>query len=671
MTRAHWKNFSRGAQQAVVILATPSFASWLEDDTFIVECLERLTRSGVRDAKAQRAAEAPTEQNSYSDFNIDVVCACVDGLSPDVGWIPYSVGHPAREGFSFLQSRTVDILPDLWNFEDSVPSKRPTATGSLTFAKLPSVQIQAHVVLPLANTLFSNGRHSTLLVSEWTYRGKWGNEGAKTNSFVKVRSLEKSNQTIYVFDGQREAPPSIRVPAIPLTPARRIVSGLGNIVRQIDFGDEGWGPASRELETNIDEYLSTTHREKSTIAVWALIVPNGLLASQKSPPDFNLLHDTNRVKAQWQEKNPSSDFVGYWLGQGAKFCRVLSGGGGWGAKLGLLSLDPQLTFNEISEARFDFSTGSLEDQQNSALGKIAEVDAFIQFFIANATAPVVPFAKPSVHGDVWQQTTVIGAVPSTIDDQRTDEADSSTEDYITYQKGHFGAVSESGMFLSTFPAKNGNDSDQIAEDLPLHTKIDLPYSYVYRDMRVAHVPLQKKVPTQSERVHKNIASLDSSHEPVFQQVLRPSGSSKESVLAEQGRTILPEREMPSNIAPLSRNHNASAFRIRKYLTQSPAYIAYGSTVKHFVPSEHSEEPAFPQEYMHSEPHRNAQSSEAKKARRKRAKQRRNELRNPKSRSSGESSPNEKAISQQEVSRTSQFSKDDQLGSGQTKDQKDS
>jgi hypothetical protein len=514
MTSAHWKNFSRDAQQAVVILATPSFANWLEDDTFIAGCLERLTRSIVHDNKAQKAAKAQTEQSTYSDFEVDVVCACVDGLAPDVDWIPYSVGHRAREGFSVLQWRTVDILPDLWNSEDSVSNKSPTTTASLTFAKPASAQIQANVVLPLANTLFSNGRHSTLLVSKWSTTAEGKKRRAKTNSLVKVRSLEKSNQTICVFDGQREAPPSIRVPAIPLTPARRIVSGLGNIVRQIDFGDKGWGPASRELESNIDEYLSTTGRERSTIAVWALIVPKGSLPIRQSSPDFNLLHDTNQVKAQWQEEIPGSDFVGYWLGQGAKFCRVLSGGGGWGAKLGLLSLDPQSTFNEISEARFDFSTGSLEDQQNSALGKIAELDAFIQFFVANTTAPVVPFAKPSVYRDVWQQTTVIGTVPSTIDDPRTGKADSSTDNYVTYQKGHFGAVSESGMFLSTFPAKSGNNGDKIAKDLPIHTKIDLPYSCVYRDMRLAHVPL-RKVLTQSERGHQHITSLESSHEPAL------------------------------------------------------------------------------------------------------------------------------------------------------------
>ncbi|KAG0650596.1 hypothetical protein D0Z07_2574 [Hyphodiscus hymeniophilus] len=474
-TSKSWKRFAQESGTAVIILATPTFAKWLEDDEFIASCLGGLTRPILNAKKARKAAKVTLESGTIKNFELDVVCACVDGLSPNVKWIPYAVGHRASEGFSILQGRTADLLPDLWDSESSTITKSPTMTASLTFAKPTDsrkTSTETQIVLPLANTLFSNGRHSTLLVSKWR---------AWPDSFVKMRTLEKDSQTIHAFDILRNVPPpSIRVSATPITPARRIASGLGNIVKQIDFGEQGWGPASRELETNIDDYLAQTQREKSTIAVWALIVPKDL---PKPPPRFNLLDDADQVKANWQSLLPNPEFIGYWLRRGAKFCRVLSGGGGWGVKQGLLSLDPQTTFAMIKEARFDFSNGSLEEQQNSALGTIAEVDSLIQFFVANTTTPEAPPPMHPVHGGVWRRTTVIGTVPSTIDDQRMDESPSSGKDKFIYLSGHFGAVSESGMFLRILPRKGAATSgDEIKKDPSLHTKIDLPYSYVYKDM---------------------------------------------------------------------------------------------------------------------------------------------------------------------------------------------
>ena len=492
-TSKYWNVFAKDPEQAVVILATPSFAKWFEDDSFIARFLEKITRILPNDKQARKTAKPQIENKTFKPFELDVLCACVDGLSPDIDWMPYTVDRRAKEGFSILQGRTLKILPNLWDVEDSASTSSPTITASLTFAKATTSQNESQVVLPLANTLFLNGRHSTLLVSKWR---------VEKDSFVKVRSLEKRNQTITVFDGRRPGPPSIRVPAIPLTPARRIVSGLGNIVKQVDFG-EGPGPASRELEANIDEYLFRTGREKAAIAVWALIVPKALIPDVKLPPPYSLLYDMDRVRVQWRAVVPSPDFVGNWLNRGAKFCRVLSGGGGWGVKQGLLSLDPQSSFNEISEARFDFSTGSLEDQQTSALGKIAEPDAYIQFFIADNTTPAVPpYAHPGpAGGDIWQLTTVIGTVPSTVDDQRSGQSSSGARNDIICQTGHFGAVSESGMFLSassTNEQRVRKAGDRIIKEPAIHTKIDLPYSYIYRDMRREAKPSKSSAQSNQE-----------------------------------------------------------------------------------------------------------------------------------------------------------------------------
>lgn len=484
-TNRYWEGFTQDPKQATVILATPNFSKWLEDDSFIAAFLAKVTQAAPVSQKNLKKKKNRIQSATSEPLEMDVLCACVDGISPYIDWLPHAKSLDVKHGFSILAGRTSEILPNLWDAEDSTTASSPTMTASLTFAKDRTPRNQSQVILPLANTLFSNGRHSTLLVSKWR---------AEKDNFVKIGvALEKRHQVINVFDGRSLTIPSVYVSAIPLTPARRIISGLGNIVRQIEFDGEDAGPASRELEANIDEYLRQTTKKQSTIAVWALIIPRVSISHQKSNGPYELLFETGLVKSQWQATLPNPNFIGYWLSRGARFCRVLSGGGGWGVKQGLLSLDPQSTYGEISEARFDFSTGSLEEQQMSALGNIAESDAYIQFFIANDNfAYVKPVKLAKLAGvNIGQTSTVVGTVPSTIDDQPNDEPHPEAgKAEIVCQPGHFGAVSEAGMFLSADSIKQRapKGRDRIIEKPAIHTKIDLPYSYVYRDFRLEAKP---------------------------------------------------------------------------------------------------------------------------------------------------------------------------------------
>ena len=467
--------FEDEPKQALVILATPEFSSWFEDTSFIAKFLKKVARISPR----YKYEEDPkTSDEPVEPFEMDVVCACVDGLSPQADWSPNITRRSTKHGFSIFYGRASKILPNLWDVEDSTTVNSPSMTATLTFAKGGPAPNQSHVVLPLANTLFSNGRHSTLLISKWQL---------EKGSFVKVRAEERMNQIINVFNGQALGPLSIHVPATPLTPARRIISGLGNIVRQIDFGEGDAGGASRELEANIDEYLLQTKREKATIAVWALIIPKDAILLPKSKQKYALLYEPDRIKSLWEQTSPNPNFIGYWIKRGAKFCRVLSGGGGWGVKQGLLSLDPQSTYSEVSEARFDFSTGSLEEQQTSALGNIAEPDAYIQFFVLDNNSPrQMPTRNPNPRRDgIRQMSTVIGTIPSSIDDQRPDDYAPGTvgDTQLDCERGHFGAVSEAGIFLSapSMEKTTPTGGDSIIRRRAIQTKIDLPYSYVYRN----------------------------------------------------------------------------------------------------------------------------------------------------------------------------------------------
>lgn len=174
----------------------------------------------------------------------------------------------------------------------------------------------------------------------------------------------------------------------------------------------------------------------------------------------------------------------------------MSGGGGWGAKQGLLSLDPQTTYKTVNEARFDFSSVSLEEQQASALGNIAHPNAVIQFFLANGemiSRPLpdtfqgnepVEASQKRTYADMFQTATVFGAVPSTVDIIPTFESPASVTtpgDSIEFRKGLFGAVSESGMYYDSTVPKDIISGEHVTRPVAISTKIDLPYSYLFRD----------------------------------------------------------------------------------------------------------------------------------------------------------------------------------------------
>ena len=296
MSAGHWIGFSKRGRQAVVILGTPSFASWLDDDeTFIRKILETITR--------------PSAKSSLPPV-IEVICACVDGLSPPFGRIHYQRGKPATEGFSLLHGTRNDILPELSSPNDASKTELSALQSTITFSR--SNRTTA-VTVPLANTLFQTGRQSTLLIAKWK---------VKNGSLVKMDSEQRSDIAINAFGRLESGIPSNSIPAVPLTPARRIISGLGNIVRQLDFGDEGIGPASRELEKSVYEYLELKGRSNSTVSVWALIAPEDTQAGGTSTRMERLLVDAGSVKRLWRRQHSRTDYVGHFIGMGATFCRV-------------------------------------------------------------------------------------------------------------------------------------------------------------------------------------------------------------------------------------------------------------------------------------------------------------------------------------------------------------
>lgn len=230
--------------------------------------------------------------------------------------LPHSRGRRPREGFSILQGPLSDTFPFHWNATEEIPATSPSIQSSLTFRK--DMSGLPDVTLPLANTLFKTGRRSTLLISRWIY------DSSKEGFICIEGPTERTNIVVQLFHGLQTRLPTSYIPAIPLTPARLIKNGLGNIVKTIVFSEGDGGPASRELESTVTEYLETQGKGKTTIDVWALIIPPKAI-SETTEGQQQLLLTTDEVRQKWQfqrNKNRDFEYVGYWIGKGATFCRV-------------------------------------------------------------------------------------------------------------------------------------------------------------------------------------------------------------------------------------------------------------------------------------------------------------------------------------------------------------
>lgn len=185
-----------------------------------------------------------------------------------------------REGFAILRGRHKQIIPGMFHgMLDENGQELPTldvrkepASINLSFWTPRAVDSErsfhecVDVSIPLANTVFKNGKASTLLATGWA-------RTSVSEPFTLVHTYEKRSQTIRPKFAMTQRPQNLALPLRPLTPGRRIVSGMGNIVRQIEGADGEPQPASQELEKSVNAYLAARGLGKD-ISVWALVIPS-------------------------------------------------------------------------------------------------------------------------------------------------------------------------------------------------------------------------------------------------------------------------------------------------------------------------------------------------------------------------------------------------------------
>ncbi|KAH3951505.1 hypothetical protein HBI25_094230 [Parastagonospora nodorum] len=466
-----------------VFLVTPSFAPWLVNDEFFL-------------AKAIRRAYS----NAHKDLTIQAICAVVDKLPAGRAMASGMtlqdvvkqrsteppVGDTGFEGIAYV------MLPS----SASVPSTAPRSPdkGAIDFilsgytgAKRPYSDTWR---LPLANTVFQTGSPTTMYYTNWTLDAKEKTVALQERTDVTHHGIRMAASG--TESGQMSS--VLSIPLLPLTFPRTVEGGMGNIIRRI-IDDEGQSvTAASELEKVVPRFFKARGEPAQPTTAWALvmrgrqkrnkdiktkrILGKNILKSEKGKNMHEVLWDR-----LWQSNPPQwSTYVSTAIAEGASLHRVLSGGGGWGKKAGLLSLDPVPVSEEVP-IRMEDATSGFEGPGDfsTALTPVVRDGDAIQFFIAPAPASEVDGDKalenlkslPKQRAPGWE----LGVIPSTVDSfpGGSWQHVGADSEYIAVFRNSFGALSEGGLTLTRRRGQNRRD--------PLYpfgtTTIDAPYSRLW------------------------------------------------------------------------------------------------------------------------------------------------------------------------------------------------
>ncbi|KAK4904922.1 hypothetical protein LTR66_017855, partial [Elasticomyces elasticus] len=263
---------------------------------------------------------------------------------------------------------------------------------------------------PLARTTFTNGLPFTLLHYQYQMCIPTGPGKVTPTVKVKESKQELTSASVRLLLPKIKQNIALAAPLVPLTPVRTVRAVMGNIIRQLSVSEHGaeghapsararlpTGPASQELEAAVSAYFKARAIPSQPVQVWALVSPQphervGDLNVGSDPLETLRRLSPADLSNAWRSHQDGTviEEVGSLfaaLQRGARLCKVLSGGGGWGKKAGLLSLDPDANYTS-SDIGNVYQLESLfgvhfqnENEPPQALKNVAEVGDTIQFFL--------------------------------------------------------------------------------------------------------------------------------------------------------------------------------------------------------------------------------------------------------------------------------------------------
>ena len=449
-----------------VLLVTPGFAPWIDPASpFLDQCVNRFLQhsADIRSRSPFHAIAAVIDK--LPDAREQSGGALVDG---------HGQGPSESEGISLLFVKAENIQGK------TAAPRRLKASGTEEPALLFSVDTCSsnapgdgihrpvhEVGLRLASTVFVNGNEHTLFGMRWNY-------DPSLDRFALDQTIDLSSCVVTsTADAVHNA---FEFPLYPVGQRRKVISGMGNILRQLaKFPDEAKSdipmPASSELEKELPRYIDEHDIDHQRVSVWALV----------ETPEMDISNEADSIQDRLTQS----------LRAGGKLHHVMSGGGGWGKKQGLLSFDPEISFAEIANredflaldklfdpnASADFTQGlppfltkGITGDDLSTLSQTARPGDYVQFFVSVEPGHVQDtrpdFAKPQEGSISYHFGTLTGTPEiQTIDGQQRD---------LVVVPNYFGALSEKGITYLQ-PVTNAQSTGQVSES---GTKLDMPGSRV-------------------------------------------------------------------------------------------------------------------------------------------------------------------------------------------------
>ncbi|KAK5081694.1 hypothetical protein LTR05_007827 [Lithohypha guttulata] len=353
---------------------------------------------------------------------------------------------------------------------------------------------------PVANTLFVNGHKHTMSRSDWD-----SFDGAPY-LMTNRQELTELDVPLYRSNISEFVHPRFVAKLEELTEPCIIVSSMGNIVRQLQTQAGEIISASSELEKIIPPLVKKKDEVNAgmQLDIFALVYPQTSSIPTKrsknaptAPADTTNTQDVHKL-----------------LLNKARFHKVTSGGGGWGKKAGLLSLEPGIELRQSSQQEdslFAASLFELDEVEMPRSEVLCPPGHIIQFLakwtdtnnniedavrIEKLTAPV-KWSNDDYFQPLAVQKFSVGTVrlPETVAHSHSTTAGT---DRLVFCPNQFGFLASSGMSFSLFGRKSsdtkplqsqaeklGQDDknlEQSQEDRrgsPMHsTLVQVPNSYI-------------------------------------------------------------------------------------------------------------------------------------------------------------------------------------------------
>ncbi|KAK4128558.1 hypothetical protein N657DRAFT_629636 [Parathielavia appendiculata] len=452
---------------SAVIVASRSLAAWLHDDGFVSHMLAAagLTHACSKELTVLTAAvdEVPRYDARLDLFGSSEGISVLRGVGRTL--MPYPFDPPSAKRSSRPPSLRISLPPTYW-------------PGRLT------------VEVPLANTVFANGSPHTLYASRW--RSDSGSAPTLAERFERrYQSINLTRDDLGFHDRSFS---TVIGNLIPVTTPRKVLGSLGNIVSQIEIDGQS-APASKELESIVPSLLEQRRRLQGEnqpvgpVGVWALTIPHRYMEA-RLPTLAPLQLNEYRPEDELRLARAAADELDWFIAARCRFHRVLSGGGGWGAKRGLLSLDPQTSLATDESQNLENFIRSFEGNA----GGIVKPGTFVQFFVeaANPTREGLEAPSPRRWGPGWNSdtvTTVFGTSGAALN--------ASPLDVVNSCPSLFGAISTEGVYV-------------FKSDIRQSTKLDVPRSYLLSHQRFPGPPMENRtrVVPPTQKVQDAVPVLD-------------------------------------------------------------------------------------------------------------------------------------------------------------------